>query len=63
MMAVVIGIAEQCTEKAGKWVHFGATSNDILDTSTGLQIKDAIEILENKMEQLRVVLVKHASDN
>ncbi len=63
MMAVVIGITEQCTEEAGKWVHFGATSNDILDTSTGLQIKDAIEILENKMEQLLAVLVKQASDN
>lgn len=63
MMAVVIGIAEQCTEEAGKWVHFGATSNDILDTSTGLQIKDAIEILETKMEQLLAVLVKQASDN
>ena len=63
MMAVVIGITEQCTEEAGKWVHFGATSNDILDTSTGLQIKDAIEILETKMEQLLAVLVKQASDN
>ncbi len=63
MMAVVIGITEQCTEEAGKWVHFGATSNDILDTSTGLQIKDAIEILEKKMDQLLAVLVKQASDN
>ena len=63
MMAVVIGITEQCTEEAGKWVHFGATSNDILDTSTGLQIKDAIEILEKKMETLLAVLVKQSSDN
>ncbi len=63
MMAVVIGITEQCTEEAGKWVHFGATSNDILDTSTGLQIKDAIEILETKMDQLLAVLLKQASDN
>lgn len=63
MMAVVIGITEQCTEGAGKWVHFGATSNDILDTSTGLQIKDAIEILETKMDQLLAVLLKQASNN
>ena len=63
MMAVVIGITEQCTDEAGKWVHFGATSNDILDTSTGLQIKDAIEILETKMDQLLSVLLKQSSDN
>lgn len=63
MMAVVIGITEQCTEEAGKWVHFGATSNDILDTATGLQIKDAIGILEIKMEQLLEVLLKQAVEN
>src|SRR5512146_409081 len=31
MMAVVLAYAEQCGE-AGKWIHYGATSNDILDT-------------------------------
>ena len=52
MMAVVTAISEQCRDDAGKWVHFGATSNDILDTATALQIKDAIEILEDKLKTL-----------
>jgi len=60
MMAVVIAITEQCADDAGKWVHFGATSNDILDTATGLQIRDAIEILEKKLERLLEVLLKQA---
>lgn len=60
MMAVVIAITEQCREDAGKWVHFGATSNDMLDTATGLQIKDAIELLEEKVRALLKVLLNQA---
>src|ERR1035437_8391597 len=46
IMALVIAISEQCRDDAGEWIHFGATSNDILDTATALQIRDAIEIFE-----------------
>jgi adenylosuccinate lyase len=60
MMAVVIGISEKCPEDAGKWVHFGATSNDILDTATGLQLKEAVQILEDKMHRLLDVLLMQA---
>lgn len=60
MMAVVVAISEMCRDDAGKWVHFGATSNDILDTATALQIKDAIDILEDKLKTLLKVLVNQA---
>ncbi len=60
MMAVVVAISEQCRDDAGKWVHFGATSNDILDTATALQIKDAIDILEDKLKTLLKILVNQA---
>jgi adenylosuccinate lyase len=60
MMAVVVAISEKCRGDAGKWVHFGATSNDILDTATALQIKDTIDILEDKLKTLLRVLVNQA---
>ncbi|RXA15128.1 adenylosuccinate lyase [Methanosarcina sp. MSH10X1] len=60
MMAVVVAISEQCRDDAGKWVHFGATSNDILDTATALQIKDAIDIMEDKLKVLLRILVNQA---
>jgi adenylosuccinate lyase len=63
MMAVVTAISEQCRDDAGKWVHFGATSNDILDTGTALQIKDAIDLLEDKLKTLLGVLVDRAEAN
>ncbi|MCE8422966.1 MAG: adenylosuccinate lyase, partial [Candidatus Methanoperedens sp.] len=56
VMAVVLALSEQ-SEDAGKWVHFGATSNDILDTATALQIKDAILILRKETVNLRSVLL------
>ncbi len=59
VMAVVLALAEQSGD-AGKWVHFGATSNDILDTSTALQIKDAILILRKEIVKLRSVLLDMA---
>lgn len=48
VMAVVLALAERSGD-GGKWVHFGATSNDILDTATALQIKDAIFILRKEL--------------
>jgi adenylosuccinate lyase len=59
VMAVVLALAEQ-SEGAGKWVHFGATSNDILDTATALQVKDATLILRKETAKLRSVLLDMA---
>ncbi|WNY27345.1 adenylosuccinate lyase [Methanolapillus ohkumae] len=57
MMAVVKAISEKCKDDAGKWVHFGATSNDILDTATALQFKEAVSIFEAKLYRLLSILM------
>ena len=48
------GITEVCDNGAGEYVHFGATSNDIVDSSNSLLIRDSIDMLdlaeENKMK-------------
>lgn len=59
MMAVVRAVSEVCGPE-GRWVHYGATSNDILDTATGLQIKDALDILEDKLKGLLKILLDRA---
>ena len=56
MMAIVRAIAEVCGD-AGGYVHYGATSNDILDTATGLQLKEAIGLLDAKLRRLLAVIV------
>lgn len=60
MMAVVLAMSEKCPDDAGKWVHFGATSNDMLDTATALQFREAVAIMEKKMHTLLDVLLLQA---
>ncbi|WP_319578133.1 adenylosuccinate lyase [uncultured Methanospirillum sp.] len=61
MMAIVRAVSEVCGEP-GRWVHYGATSNDILDTATGLQLKDAITILNTKLRHLLKALLSRAEE-
>lgn len=61
MMAIVKAIAEECGE-AGRYVHLGATSNDMLDTATGLQLRDALALLETKLRGLLGVLLRRATE-
>lgn len=61
MMAIVKAIAEVSGE-AGGWVHFGATSNDILDTATGLQLRDASAIFDRKLRVLLGVLLARSGE-
>jgi adenylosuccinate lyase len=61
MMAVVKALSEVSGE-AGRWVHFGATSNDILDTATGLQLKESLALIEAKLVRLLSVLLRRAGE-
>lgn len=58
-MAMIRAISEVCGD-AGRWIHYGATSNDILDTATGLQLKDALDTLEKELIALVTVLLDRA---
>jgi adenylosuccinate lyase len=60
--AIIRVLSEQCGE-SGKYVHLGATSNDILDTAAALQLKDAISILEKGLAELKATLATRAKEN
>lgn len=61
LMAVVLALTEACGGDAGKYVHLGATSNDILDTATALQLREAIRIIEADLDELIRSLVSLAT--
>ncbi len=61
MMAMVMAIAEVSGEGGG-YVHFGATSNDILDTATGLQLKEALRLIDTKLRALLGVLLARSQE-
>jgi adenylosuccinate lyase len=46
--------------EASRWLHFGLTSNDVVDTAQALQIKQAYEILLADLERLRGILKRRA---
>ena len=60
LMAMVKAMTEQCKGDAGKFVHYGATSNDIVDTATALQLKAAIEIIQKDVDIFLYTLAKLA---
>lgn len=63
VVSVVKAFAEQCEGTAGEYIHFGSTSNDIIDTAQSLQFKDAFEVLESKLKILRGELLKKAEEH
>jgi adenylosuccinate lyase len=51
LMAVVKAMTECCGD-SGRYVHYGATSNDIIDTATALQLSQAIAIISDDLDKL-----------
>lgn len=49
LMAMVKALTEQCQGDAGKYVHLDATSYDIEDTATALQLSKGLEVLEKSI--------------
>ncbi len=40
----------------GRWLHYGLTSSDVLDTATAVILRDASAVLEAELERLRAVV-------
>lgn len=66
LMAVVKAMTEAADkaagkgESAGKYVHLGATSYDIIDTANSLQFRDAMGLVRASLRRLRDALVRLA---
>jgi adenylosuccinate lyase len=55
----VRALAEAC-ESSGAYVHLGATSYDIVDTATALQLKEALKLIEKKLNSFEKKLMEKA---
>src|SRR5512141_91664 len=59
----VIAFTTAVAEKVGpesRWLHYGLTSNDVVDTAQALQIKAASGIISDDLKRLRDVLKRRA---
>lgn len=55
ILPLVHQLIEMCGE-AGRYVHWGATTQDIMDTANVLQVRDALDIVEADIRALRGIL-------
>ncbi|NYB52924.1 MAG: adenylosuccinate lyase [Methanobacteriaceae archaeon] len=61
--SIVKALAEVCDGDAGEYVHFGATSNDIIDSSQSLLLRESIEIIQEKVERLTKIILFLADEH
>ena len=49
ILGVVTQLNQLCRDKLGEFVHWGATTQDITDTATVLQIREALELVDGEL--------------
>jgi len=55
ILPLVHQLNKQCGE-SGRYVHWGATTQDIMDTAVVLQVRDALNLVEADVNRLRATL-------
>jgi 3-carboxy-cis,cis-muconate cycloisomerase len=52
VLPVVQQLVKACKDNLGEWSHWGATTQDITDTATVLQIREALDIIEKEIDAI-----------
>jgi len=61
----VLAFTTAVAEKVGpesRWLHFGLTSNDVVDTAQALQVQAASALIRDGLERLRAMLGRRAHE-
>jgi len=56
-------VAEQIDDRASRWLHFGLTSSDIVDTAFAVQMVQSADILIRDVETLLPVIARRAKEH
>ena len=59
-IAAFVDVVAASIGPEGRWVHFGMTSSDVLDTAFGLQLREAVDLLLARLESLLAVVKRMA---
>ncbi len=63
ILGVVTQINQLCRDKLGEYVHWGATTQDITDTATVLQIREALVLVDAELEAIANAMAKLAKQH
>ena len=56
-------VAEQINDSASRWLHFGLTSSDIVDTAFAVQMVQSADILIADVEKLLPIIARRAKEH
>ena len=62
-VAAFVDVLSASAGEAGRWIHFGLTSSDVLDTALALQIQSAGEIVLRGARELADVLAQRSREH
>jgi 3-carboxy-cis,cis-muconate cycloisomerase len=63
ILGVVTQLNNLCRDGLGEYCHWGATTQDITDTATVLQIREALDIVDRDLTALSAALARLAADH
>lgn len=63
ILGVVTQLNQLCRDQLGEYVHWGATTQDITDTATVLQIREALELVDGELAAIAAAMAKLAQEH
>ncbi|MBL8288971.1 MAG: adenylosuccinate lyase family protein, partial [Rubrivivax sp.] len=63
VLGVVTQLNQLCRDKLGEYVHWGATTQDITDTATVLQIREALALVDGELAAIAAALARLAQEH
>jgi len=63
ILGVVSQLNKLCRDGLGEYCHWGATTQDITDTATVLQIREALQIVDDELAAISAALAKLAREH
>jgi len=62
-VAAFVQCLAESTGEPGRWIHFGMTSSDVIDTGLALQLRAAADIVLSRLERLLAVVKRMALEH
>ena len=60
VVGLVNGLSRAAGEEAGRWTHWGATTQDIMDTATVLQVRAGLDLIQSELAAIAEALATQA---
>src|SRR5579885_3174595 len=60
VIAFTTAVAEKINDRASRWLHFGLTSSDVVDTAFAVQMVESADLLLADVKALRQIIAKKA---